>query len=272
VARVFIDGYITTAEDVKDLTVGCRIEVTGLSSYDNTWKDTGFFPRIRVRNRADIVCSANAAVILARSLSLKGKIGLNFYLELPETLLADAGAYITVNGEKIPVSEGVASTLSGKACRKFTVFMKISQLTEERLLRVFTGDGEPVLLLDKDGADFTETGYSYSAQKYIEAARGTSDEGLITLVNALSDFGSLAQKIFHVNEENREEVLADLSTVTADSVSQYAAKSDVKEGMGLSYYGTSLLLREDTIIRHYFKLTNAVSQYTFTVDGKTVTL
>ena len=57
VARVFIDGYITTAEDVKNLKVGCEITVTGISSYDNTFNaPEGPFPRIRIRDRADIVC------------------------------------------------------------------------------------------------------------------------------------------------------------------------------------------------------------------------
>lgn len=60
VARVFIDGYISTAEDVKDLAVGCKISATGLASYDDTFNaPEGPFPRIRIRNRADIVCSEN---------------------------------------------------------------------------------------------------------------------------------------------------------------------------------------------------------------------
>ena len=58
VARVFIDGYITTSEDVKDLKVGCKITATGLASYDDTFNaPEGPFPRIRVRDRADIVCT-----------------------------------------------------------------------------------------------------------------------------------------------------------------------------------------------------------------------
>ena len=58
VARVFIDGYITTDADVANLTVGCAITVTGLASYDDTFNaPEGPFPRIRVRNRADVICS-----------------------------------------------------------------------------------------------------------------------------------------------------------------------------------------------------------------------
>lgn len=54
-ARIFIDGYITTDKDVEGLEVGCNIEVVGCASYDNSF--AGEPARIRVRDRADVVCS-----------------------------------------------------------------------------------------------------------------------------------------------------------------------------------------------------------------------
>ena len=60
VARVFIDGYICPDSEVQNLKVGCEIEATGLASYDNTFvleDGTPMAPRIRTRNRADIVCT-----------------------------------------------------------------------------------------------------------------------------------------------------------------------------------------------------------------------
>ena len=58
VARIFIDGYITTAEDVQNLEVGYNITATGLASYDDTFNaPEGPFQRIRIRNRADIICT-----------------------------------------------------------------------------------------------------------------------------------------------------------------------------------------------------------------------
>ena len=57
VARVFIDGYITTGNEVANLENGCSISVTGLASYDDTFKaPDGPFPRIRIRDRADVIC------------------------------------------------------------------------------------------------------------------------------------------------------------------------------------------------------------------------
>ena len=56
--RVFIDGYITTDKTIENLAVGCKIEAIGLASYDNTFNaPDGPFPRIRIRDRADITCT-----------------------------------------------------------------------------------------------------------------------------------------------------------------------------------------------------------------------
>ena len=57
--RVFIDGYITTSEDVKNAEVGREIDVVGQASYDNTFTladGTAIAPRIRIRDRADVKC------------------------------------------------------------------------------------------------------------------------------------------------------------------------------------------------------------------------
>lgn len=59
-ARVFIDGYITKDNEVKDLAVGKTVSVTGLASYDDTFEG-GPAPRIRVRDRADVVVGTTAA-------------------------------------------------------------------------------------------------------------------------------------------------------------------------------------------------------------------
>ncbi len=62
VARVFIDGYICSAMDIENLKVGCEITVSGVSSYDDTFNaPEGPFPRIRINDRANIVCGAVVA-------------------------------------------------------------------------------------------------------------------------------------------------------------------------------------------------------------------
>ena len=60
-ARVFIDGYITKDTEVENAVVGNLVEAVGLASYDNTFvlsDGKPVYPRIRIRNRADVVCTA----------------------------------------------------------------------------------------------------------------------------------------------------------------------------------------------------------------------
>ena len=60
-ARVFIDGYITKNTAIENLAVGHEITVVGLASYDSSFD--GPAPRIRVRDRADIVCGTEVVDI-----------------------------------------------------------------------------------------------------------------------------------------------------------------------------------------------------------------
>lgn len=63
-ARVFIDGYITKDKVIENLAVGHEITVIGLASYDNTFNaPEGPFPRIRIRDRADIICGTEVVDI-----------------------------------------------------------------------------------------------------------------------------------------------------------------------------------------------------------------
>ena len=127
--------------------------------------------------------------------------------------------------------------------------------------------------MDSQGSDLTETGLVYRGQDYVEYIRETSqEEGLLAVVNALSDLGSLAQEQFQYNPEARVDVVGELSAVTADMLTKYEPKVEAETGAGVTYYGSSLLLRDVTTIRHYFKAAGGdVSGYTFTVDGVQVT-
>ncbi len=51
IARIFIDGYITKDKTIANLAIGANITAIGLSSIDTEG------PRIRIRDRADVVCT-----------------------------------------------------------------------------------------------------------------------------------------------------------------------------------------------------------------------
>ena len=82
-ARVFIDGYITKDKEVQNAIVGNQVEAVGLASYDNTFVLSGgtpVYPRIRIRDRADVVCTAGETPVETWSI----------------TFVTDGG---TINGE-----------------------------------------------------------------------------------------------------------------------------------------------------------------------------
>jgi hypothetical protein len=218
------------------------------------------------------VKTGECAAVVGKSLSLKGKIAVNFYLALPESVLSDEGAYVTINDVKYLVSEAEQSEVRANTGYRFTTTVKFAHLQDEQLLRIFNGQDEPVLLLDSEGRDLTETGFVYRAQDYIEYVRANSeDEGLLAVVNALSDLGSLAQEQFKYHADSREKVVGDLASVTAEMVKDHELKLTTADSAGIRYYGSSLLLKDTTTVRHYFKLDGGeIGDYTFTVDGAEV--
>ena len=65
VARVFIDGYICSQMEIAGLKIGCSVEATGLASYDDTYAiENDSHARLRVRNRAEIICTESAKPIV----------------------------------------------------------------------------------------------------------------------------------------------------------------------------------------------------------------
>ncbi len=59
VARIHIDGYINNGVAIEGLEVGALIEATGLASFDDAYDNKNESDaRLRIRNRAEIICTA----------------------------------------------------------------------------------------------------------------------------------------------------------------------------------------------------------------------
>lgn len=220
-----------------------------------------------------VAAAEEPVIVVGKSLSLEGKIALNFYLDLPEYVLTDPDAYVEIGGEKLPISEAEYLPVRGESGYRFTVKVKFAQLTEARTLRVFDGNGDPFKLVDLENNDLTKTGLVYRAQDYIEYIReNTEDKGLLKVVDTLSDVGSLAQAQFKYNEDLRVPVVGDLAAVTAADVEGFKPTLKTAEDSQVKYYGSSLLLQDVTTLRHYFKADAAtIENCVFTVDGNEVT-
>ena len=103
--RIFIDGYITKDKEVQNAVVGNQVEAVGLASYDNTFvlsDGTPVYPRIRIRDRDDVVCSKSDSKIWS------------------VTLVTDGG---TINsGNVTAYIEGVGAVLPTDVTRRNYIF------------------------------------------------------------------------------------------------------------------------------------------------------
>ena len=170
IGRVFIDGYITSDKKIDGLEVGCDITATGLASYDNTFNaPDGPFPRIRVRDRADIVCtvastsgsttyaitvegSDNGTVTASRTRASKG-------LTITLTVKADEGYELNVL--TVTDKNGNEIKLTDKGDGKYTFAMPASAVTVEASFAAKSVENElPFTDVDVDD-------WFYSAVKYV---------------------------------------------------------------------------------------------------------
>ena len=104
--RIFIDGYITKDKEVQNAVIGNQVEAVGLASYDNTFvlsDGTPVYPRIRIRDRDDVVCSKSDSKIWS------------------VTLVTDGG---TINsGNVTAYIEGVGAVLPTDVTRRNYLFL-----------------------------------------------------------------------------------------------------------------------------------------------------
>ncbi len=207
------------------------------------------------------------AVLYARSITLGGELGVNFYMGLSAILAADTDAYMlfAVDGKETKVMvkdiipEQVAS-LENKICHKFTCNIYATQMADVITAKLFNGtDVEPI------GT------YTYSVQEYgtNAAVNNTYSETAKKLAKAMLVYGGTAQTLFSHNTGNLAS--SDSPAAIETDLSGYHRVIEGTVG-GITYCGTSTLLDSNTAIRHYFTLdNNEIGTYTFTVGNTSLT-
>ncbi len=214
-----------------------------------------------------------AAQLDSRSLSLEGDIGVNFYLLIPEEYLALEGAYALAGKNRIALCDAPAYPDGGQIYYRFSAQVHAPEMNERQILRLFEASGEPIPLLGTSGEDLTATGAACSVQDYIALAMQLDgNEGLKTLMRAMSDYGSCSQATLGYALESRAAIMGDLASVSAESVAEYAMTKRFAGDQGLSYRGMSLELKSETSLRLYFAPEGgaSVSDYRFLLDGREV--
>ena len=206
------------------------------------------------------------------NVNLKGRIGLNVFLFIPQRVLQDGGLTVTLNGDRYPVAEARTRQAEGLTIYQFPVDKAAKEMNDLVTVRLFAGDGSPETLLWRN-EDVTDTGWSYCIQTYIDRSIEDDVEPmLLEVVRTMNDYGSLAQAYFHYNEANRAPVLGNPGAVTESDLQPYEAKLTPGKATGVSYAGSRLVLKSGTVIRHYFSIDEgSVDDYSFKLGSKTVT-
>ncbi|MBQ5415323.1 MAG: hypothetical protein IIU22_04000, partial [Firmicutes bacterium] len=223
-----------------------------------------------------------SADVYGVSVSLKGNIGLNFFLIPSEELLADANASVqleidredSTETQSFPIAQAATRVVGEDTLYQFSVSLNAKQMNDEVTLRVLDGEGKSVAMFRRSNQqDITDSGLVYSVQDYILATMDSgADQKLKALAAAMSDFGSLAQAQFAYRTENRAQIRGDLDSVTAQTLAEFEAEKTIGTATGVSYYASSLLLQSETTLRFYFTLEEGeIGDYTFKLGSKEVT-
>lgn len=191
------------------------------------------------------------------SLSLDGNIGVNFYMELDESVIADENAYMQFtlpDGEvtNVSISDAKQQTVNENTYYVFSCEIAAKEMNDTITAQIITSDNEG----EK---------YIYSVEDYIQYIRENStgfDEKTLSLVEAMEEYGIYAEAYF-----NNEKVNAspEMDAVTADTLAGHEKQTSGELPEGITYYGSSLLLESNTTMRHYFKAVDGtdVSEYGF---------
>ena len=219
----------------------------------------------------DVKTSAVSVTVGGATLTIGDIFTVRLYIIPTEELLADEGAYVTMNDKQIALSKGQKKTSGNDTMYGFSYDIGFVKLNDDVTLKVFDGEGNELTLVKKSGEVLLD-GYTYRAQNYIDKNASTSNEKLANLLKALNDVGSYAQTYFEYNTENIAPLMGDISGVTAQDVANYAVVTEVMNEDVIGYRGSTMLLQNELKIRQYYTLGDGVdaSTLSFTLDGAAI--
>ena len=259
---------------------GCKGKPGDAVSYEysNTEKNTyGDHPDADNDGRCDDCdqyIDGIGAKLAGYSLSLTGNIGVNFYMELSDQIIADKGAYMQFtlpNGSvtKVPVSEAQKNTTinAGKIYYKFPCEVASYEMTQDIKAQMFDGNGN----YGKE--------YTYTVRDYAQYLIDHVDlyQNAYPFAVAMLNYGACSQKYFNkAVEELANKYLTDDELEIPNRfdgyVDKFVAKKAENDALG-RFAGLSMVLKSETTLNLFYEPKEGVdvSKLTFSIDGKEIT-
>ncbi len=216
---------------------------------------------------------SDASFAYADSVTFKGELKLNFYLQLSEQIQQDKGAYvlITANGKdtKVLLSDARRSSVGDVQCHVFSLPVVAKEMRDQATLRLFHGNGTAAPLYVKS-VNVTDTGYTSSVMAYLTKAQQTSSNPkMVALAKAAENYGTAAQIYFDYKAGGLS-LAPEVSSVTDGQLAAFAPVYLSEKNKGISVHSASVMFKSDNALRQYFTLGDGenISSYSFTIDGK----
>ena len=247
-------------------------------AYSNTEKSTyGDHPDADNDGKCDdcgAIIDGIGAKLAGYSLSLTGNIGVNFYMELSNKIIADKDAYMQFtlpNGTitKVLVSEAQTNTTinAEKTYYRFPCEVASYEMTQDIKAQMFDGNG-------KCGKEYTYTVRDY-AQYLIDHVDLYQDAYPFAV--AMLNYGACSQKYFNkAVDELANKYLNDDELEIPDRfegyIDNFVANKAENKVLG-QFAGLSMVLKSETTLNIFYEPKEGidVSKLNFIVDGKEIT-
>ncbi len=187
------------------------------------------------------------------SLTLDGSIGVNLYMSLDSCVTADADAYLRFilpdnSVQKVLVSEADRKTVDNKEYYVFRCNVSAQNMFDPITAQIALGDSSKI-----DTIQFTVDEYASALRK--------RDDRYADFVEKFLDYGRFSRCYFNQTVDYPKEYTEDDYARVLKNITPSKGIEDA------DYIGSSLLLKTNTILRHYFKSNATGRKAKYSLNG-----
>ena len=272
---ITMDQVLVTGPSVRTMADGEREADNSAKSVCTAVKDSDSKKATKLNVQTSFIPDAEGdvtpvedktAVLRYVTASLDGNIALNFYMQLGANAAADADAYMLFEipgmertKSKVKLSDAVVKKIGNEEYYVFSTGMAAKDMTGEVNAQ----------FVQSDGTQSIE--YSYTVRKYCDYIINHPEnytENAVALAKAILNYGGYAQEYFKYNTSDLANEGLNLALPEVELDDSYLPTENGR-CTGLTYKGTSLLLKTTTSLKHYFALDNP-DRYRFEFAGEEI--